>query len=73
MSLDNLLLSATDHWMSFQVYKYERLQPLSYYAAAEQLQQPTPGLQLLWGAKEDGEEALRARCLMLRYANAQLA
>jgi hypothetical protein len=49
-----------------QVYKYERLQPLSYYAAAEQVQ-PAPGVQLLWGQQQDrAGEALRARCAMLR-------
>ena len=48
-----------------QVYKFERLQPLSYYAAAEQ-SQPMGGL--LWGARDNGEEALRARCQMVRQA-----
>lgn len=46
-----------------QVYKFERLQPLSYYAAAEQ-SQPLGGL--LWGARDSGEDALRARCQMVR-------
>ena len=48
-----------------QVYKFERLQPLSYYAAAEQ-SQPMGGI--LWGARDNGEEALRARCQMVRQA-----
>ena len=57
------------------VYKYERLQPLSHYAAAAQ---PGPGsagglgllprVGALWGgSKEDAEvAALRARCTMVR-------
>lgn len=49
-----------------QVYRFERLQPLSYYAAAEQMQ---PMTGLLWGAKDTGEEALRARCQMVRCAS----
>jgi hypothetical protein len=48
------------------VYKRERLQPLSYYAHAEQAQ-PLAGL--LWGAARDaGDDALRARCQMVRRA-----
>ena len=49
-----------------QVYKFERLQPLSYYAAAEQ-SQPMGGL--LWGARDGGGDALRARCQMVRQVH----
>ena len=55
-------MSGVPHWA--QVYKRERLQPLSYYAHAEQAQ---PMAGLLWGAARDsGDEALRARCQMVR-------
>lgn len=46
------------------VYKWESLQPLSFYAAAEQ---PGPRAGFLWGG-DPASEALRARCRMLRSA-----
>lgn len=49
-----------------QVYKFERLQPLSYYASAEQRSLPA-GAGLFWRA-DPGQEALVARCRMLRCA-----
>ncbi|CAK0745542.1 hypothetical protein CVIRNUC_001627 [Coccomyxa viridis] len=45
------------------VYKFERLQPLSYYAAADQPQQKSA---LPWGAKAGKEQALADRCRMVR-------
>ena len=46
------------------MYKWENLQPLSFYPAAEQ---PKLGTGLpFWGVDTEAE-ALRARCLMLRY------
>ena len=51
---------------SWQVYKFERLQPLSYYASAEQRSSPA-GAGLFWRA-DPGQEALVARCRMLRCA-----
>ena len=51
--------------MRAQVYRFERLQPLSYYAHAEQAQ---PMTGLLWGSNKDAEgEALRSRCQMVRH------
>lgn len=50
----------------WQVYKFERLQPLSYYASAEQRDSPA-GAGLFWRA-DPGQEALVARCRMLRRA-----
>ena len=46
-----------------QVYKFERLQPLSYYAAAEQ---PPPKASLPWGALSGKDQALADRCRMVR-------
>ena len=54
-----------NHFMTMpvQVYKFERLQPLSYYAAADQPQQKSA---LPWGAKAGKEQALADRCRMVR-------
>ena len=51
---------------SAQVYKFERLQPLSYYASAEQ-RGPVGSVGLFWRG-DPQQEALAARCRMLRYA-----
>ena len=53
--------------MPCQVYKFERLQPLSYYAAADQPQQKAA---LPWGAKAGKEQALADRCRMVRWTPA---
>ena len=51
-----------------QVYKFERLQPLSYYASAEQ-RSAVGGVGLFW--RDPQQEALAARCRMLRCAPAR--
>lgn len=48
------------------VYKWESLQPLTFYPAAEQ-PKPRTGLQL-WRV-DDEADSLRARCGMLRYTS----
>lgn len=55
--------AATSIIIALQVYKFERLQPLSYYAAAEQ---PPQKASLPWGAKAGKEQALADRCRMVR-------
>ncbi len=47
-----------------QVYKFERLQPLSYYATAEQ--PPRKG-SLPWG-RSGKDDILADRCRMVRYS-----
>jgi len=46
-----------------QVFKFERLQPLSYYATADQ---PAPKPALPWGPRVGKDEALANRCRMVR-------
>lgn len=50
------------------MYKFERLQPLSYYASAEQ-RGAVGGVGLFW--RDPQQEALAARCRMLRCAPAR--
>lgn len=47
------------------VYRWERMQPLSYYALAEQPAPPGPAF--LWG-KPSADESFAARCRMVRCA-----
>ena len=51
-----------------QAYKFERLQPLSYYASAEQ-RGAAAGAGLFWRVDPE-QEALAARCRMLRHSPA---
>jgi len=48
-----------------QAYKFERMQPLSYYASAEQRAATAYG-GLFWRGDPE-QESLAARCRMLRY------
>ncbi|BDA41790.1 hypothetical protein COCOBI_02-5840 [Coccomyxa sp. Obi] len=57
-------MSAEEEKVLWLVYKFEKLQPLTYYAAAAQ-SQPTSGLGL-WGPKSTEEDELRDRCRMVR-------